>query len=99
MKTKYLTAYNFCQQYAEDLISFPVDHKLESINENVKNIKIDPESWLQLPKTFFLDTLYIHCQRKLYNSTLISDLKVASSATQEGQDLQFGKPQIIHGLA
>ena len=37
-----------------DLISFPVDQKPYSNNENVENI----ENRLRLPKTIFLDTLY-----------------------------------------
>ena len=52
-KSKSLTAYNSCYERARDLISFPVDRKLESISENVK-ILIDPESWLGLPKTVFV---------------------------------------------
>ena len=39
-----LTVYNFCYERASDLISFPVDLKLKSINENVKYIENRPRN-------------------------------------------------------
>ena len=57
-KSKSLTTYNFCYICARDLISFPVDQKYESINENDKKIKIFSYLRLEFPKTFFRHPVY-----------------------------------------
>ena len=69
MNEQFLTAYNFCYERARDIISFPVDRKLKTINKNVKYIENQSRiTAARLPKILKIKIVtYIHENANLEN--------------------------------